>query len=786
MLGAILLWLSLQDEVSILVDRLGSDQIDVRGQAEERLVKLGPGTIPALEAASQSGDDELAIRAGRLLEIQKIRLHLTPALLDRFPDAEAQIRAGGPGAWRSLLWNADGDSSLSREDLEPLLLPALAGSAAGQVRWGILELGARRNLRARKADILRLGIGSTYFSIRSPVGEWIEDLASCPDGSDLLELLREDECHVLVRPYLARIAGRDLLPPLRLLLEDRDPEVRKRALLILDRLESPEIPGCLARLLQDPEPAVRQRAAATVTRRDIHECSGVVIGLLRDPDPSVRLSALRALRAFDQRHLSAKVRSLLQDREALIRQEAIQILHAWEGAAAGPYILPLLNETHPYVQDAVLNFILTEHVISAAPHYVDRLSSAESFERRRGIHALVSLGMSSDGPSIARLLGDPDPGIRCEAAAALAALGVRESIPQLREILLGSDSLVAAAAVEALVSLDAREARPELIQLLGSPDNFRRESAVGGLRGLRLHEITPDLLPLLGNEDPRVRRDALLLLEELHAREAVPGLTRLLLDDTCMFVCETSLRALAHLGAVEAVPSIARMMERTPDRRRDALHFLGVLGGEEAARTVERSLADPDAKLRALAVRTLGVLDPRGRAPAIEKALVDPDLDVRKAAALALADDPAFRSRPDFRNQLRREALAAVARSTGVTSGMLLPLNAIRSPELWSRLRETAAKASWGDSAPQAVLQLAAAAGLEVEDRTNGMLETDFDDFPCCLGKLGARTVAEALERLFAGSGCTVLLDEGRLLILTLEEARRFWDDWVLDKGNWE
>lgn len=50
-----------------LVERLGSDDIEIRQRAEADLIRLGPAAVPALDAASKRGDPELASRARSLL-----------------------------------------------------------------------------------------------------------------------------------------------------------------------------------------------------------------------------------------------------------------------------------------------------------------------------------------------------------------------------------------------------------------------------------------------------------------------------------------------------------------------------------------------------------------------------------------------------------------------------------------------------------------------------------------------------------------------------------------------
>ncbi|MBI5366590.1 MAG: PDZ domain-containing protein [Planctomycetes bacterium] len=84
-----------REEVDALLRKLGSSDPLVRDEATAALRKLGPAAVPALQEAAQSGDAEVATRAGQLLrEIEKPQADAA----DRAASARGRAGRGrGPG-----------------------------------------------------------------------------------------------------------------------------------------------------------------------------------------------------------------------------------------------------------------------------------------------------------------------------------------------------------------------------------------------------------------------------------------------------------------------------------------------------------------------------------------------------------------------------------------------------------------------------------------------------------------------------------------------------------------
>ena len=93
----LLVLLLAQGSAELLVEQLASDDVEVRVEAEARLLELGSKALPALRAALRHRDSEVGIRARACLERLEVRIDLTPALI-ALPGLEARLLEGGAEA----------------------------------------------------------------------------------------------------------------------------------------------------------------------------------------------------------------------------------------------------------------------------------------------------------------------------------------------------------------------------------------------------------------------------------------------------------------------------------------------------------------------------------------------------------------------------------------------------------------------------------------------------------------------------------------------------------------
>src|SRR3954470_17603683 len=92
----VLLQASPEDVIRGLVDDLGSDKIQVRNDALQKLETIGRNAVPALTRASRDPDVEISSRARAALDRMVIRENLTPSLQKYVPGLEGRLLTG---AW---------------------------------------------------------------------------------------------------------------------------------------------------------------------------------------------------------------------------------------------------------------------------------------------------------------------------------------------------------------------------------------------------------------------------------------------------------------------------------------------------------------------------------------------------------------------------------------------------------------------------------------------------------------------------------------------------------------
>lgn len=152
------------------------------------------------------------------------------------------------------------------------------------------------------------------------------------------------------------------------------------------------------------------------------------------------------------------------------------------------------------------------------------------------------------------------------------------------------------------------------------------------------------LVPCLDSDRADVRRNAADLLGALGATQAAPAIAKLLADPDARL---GALAALGQLKSPAAAAQIAALMESdAPERvRYTAAATLGAVGGDDAVRALVGQLSSPAAPLRYAAQFALETLKATG---ALRSRLGDSDLRVRLHAIAALGHIQNRAARPDL------------------------------------------------------------------------------------------------------------------------------------------
>jgi len=542
-----------QDEPARLVEKLRSERIEEREEAERKLRALGPGAVSELEKAGRGADPEVAGRARRLLGVIEISGKLTPRFRRMNPGIEEKLALGEDHEWTDIfIRQVDNVPYPFRADIEPLAGRALRGARSFEEK-------------------VRMCTSLVHYRIRSA-------------ASGIRGLLRDGDWQVrtLAALSLADLEDRDAVPDLLRSIERQVEDAGPIFMLdenFFEALNRLEAKGALVRLLKHFHPSVRGEAAIYLREEGWADTVGEIEPLLKDPDSGVRSGACLALAFFRARSAIPCALELLQDEGFENRFRALEALASLDAREAAPRIAKLLEDP-----GKIRGFAAT---------------------------SLARLGDRKSVPKIIALLDDDESVVRANAAGALSMLSAREAIPALVAMTRHGDLERRKLAAETLAELGGGESIQALRPLL--KDNMENVVAAS-LEGLSRHQATeavPDILEIIRDKTRLARRTAVSSIVKFGGRDRLPLLLECL-DDTDFNVRVAALEAIAQLAGREHLPAIARRLKDPhPSVCRITAWLLGPLGATAYVSDLEAMVSGPDEEMRIPAAASLCLLGSR-------------------------------------------------------------------------------------------------------------------------------------------------------------------------------
>ncbi len=184
-----------------------------------------------------------------------------------------------------------------------------------------------------------------------------------------------------------------------------------------------------------------------------------------------------------------------------------------------------------------------------------------------------------------------------------------------------------------------------LVTLLGDPDPVVRENAAVSLARIGGDDAAEAVAGLLVDSVPSVRSVASWALGEIDGPVAGRALVRAMIEDPDDHTRVMASDAATRLEAVDVVPAlIDGLRAASPDRKADLVMALGEMDDPRATEALSRIIeADPDPRLREMAVRALASEDPR-RIDVWIAALDDEHWRVRNRAVVHLGEEEGKRA----------------------------------------------------------------------------------------------------------------------------------------------
>jgi HEAT repeat protein len=335
--------------------------------------------------------------------------------------------------------------------------------------------------------------------------------------------------------------------PLTDLLQDKQPEVRREAILALAEIGDAAAAPAIAKLLDDehaktaatfalgrlgkvtPEAEAKIRANAksddkmlvatsmwTLAKAHpqdkelLREAVGAMVEGLKSPEPRVRLASARGLAALE----------------------------------AGPDIVMPILEQHLEGADETVVMHALGALAKLGPVAVPRLLNALKHEKARPgvVYVLGEIGPDAK-PAVAalvKLLDDPSEEVRHEVLIALGKIGAgaKEAVPALIKVLQGSEGPACYGAAYALgrIGPDAEAAKPALLKTLECKDESAVLLAAWAI-ALQCDDcaakVVPILIQALSDPAPKYRAEAAAALKAFgsRAKAALPALKKATEDE---------------------------------------------------------------------------------------------------------------------------------------------------------------------------------------------------------------------------------------------------------------
>lgn len=259
------------------------------------------------------------------------------------------------------------------------------------------------------------------------------------------------------------------------------------------------------------------------------------------------------------------------------------------------------------------------------------------------ILVIQTLGKRADAsasPALFALARNSEKPVRIAAIRSLAEIGHASAVPVLAELLNDTDSEISQAAQESLAALPGRQADDAVMAMLDSSQTSRRLIALELIGRRRMTTSIPALLKAAVDADPKVRPAALRKVGELGGGAELPELLNLLMNLRASQDLEAAERALSAVCMKADNPQsytgklTSLLVQARPEQKNALLRVLGVIGGTNALKAVRSAVNNPNAQVRAAAIRVLCTWKTADAAPDLLALAKGSQNSSRKTAAL--------------------------------------------------------------------------------------------------------------------------------------------------------
>ena len=274
-------------------------------------------------------------------------------------------------------------------------------------------------------------------------------------------------------------------------LENPSPQVRQKALTLLDNYGSDQAVPKLIEALKDKDRNVRANAAITLGTLKDRRALEPLLERVTDNNSDIRASALSALGNFDDQRVSELSLELLRDKEQSVRSSAVWNIKKKPDKRAVESLILLLNDPYWFIPLNAAEALGNIGDKRAVEPLIDALNGKFSSNRSGGGDASLrreaakALGLIGDRRAVEPLLHvlKNEKDLKYHATKALGLIGDKRAVEPLIEILITDKSgIFSSEAAEALGNIGDERAIEPLERILKSnpylPLKYRTEKAL--------------------------------------------------------------------------------------------------------------------------------------------------------------------------------------------------------------------------------------------------------------------------------------------------------------------
>jgi HEAT repeat protein len=425
-----------------------------------------------------------------------------------------------------------------------------------------------------------------------------------------------------------------------------------------------------------------------------------------------RVAAAKYLKSIGRRTIVPFLLELMRSGSWRARQTAARLLTE-SGAPLPSDLLKSLRDWD-WNMDERIAASLRRVGTDAVPLLLSVLTDEHWARRRGAAWALGEIGDASAVPGLVDALQDPDALVRREAAVALRSTSDSDAIAPLLDALRDEDWRVRKAAADTMVTFKAA-AVPGLIGAL-SDDRVEVRRAIAEVFGRIGDENALEaLLELTHDANAELRGAAVLALPKVGGAKAVPRLIEMLKDNGRARyeerpICELAAEALQLIGTKPALAALEAWRQGLPIAADNGVSEPPVKKSRSRAQQLVQTLADPNWKVRADAIKELSTYKESYVLPAMLKRLKDEDSQVRWAVVRAIEGRPEPQVLKAFLYALRDPeylvadaAAAALGRVGAAAVPGLRTLLKDKNPDVRGRVVEALGKIGDASTVPELI-----------------------------------------------------------------------------------